>query len=89
MSSSAKLIIRFVIHICVASVLFAAVTLAAFGLWLFTDALKKYGAPYEIWIVSYAVSELVFWLDVLCFVIFVGAEVWKLIRAIINDAKVA
>jgi uncharacterized membrane protein (DUF2068 family) len=87
MPESAKLIAHFVIHILVACFLFAAVTLAAYGLWRFTEWLKYIGAPAEIWFVSYAVSEIIFWLDVLCFGVFILAEVYKLIREIITDAR--
>jgi hypothetical protein len=89
MPESLKLIVHFVIHILVASFLFGVVTLAAYALWRFTEWLKSTGAPDEIWFVSYAVSEIVFWLDVLCFGVFVLAEVYKLIREIIADAKKA
>jgi hypothetical protein len=87
MSSLVKLIVHFVIHILVAAVLFGVLTFAAYCLWWFTEWLKSIGAPYEIWIVSYVVSELVFWLDALCFVVFVSAEVYKLIREIIAEAR--
>lgn len=87
MNSTVKLIVHFVIHIFVASFLFGVVTLAALALWWFTEWLKRLGAPAEIWFVSYVVSELVFWLDVLCFGVFVLAEVYKLIREIIVDAR--
>ncbi len=60
---------------------------AAYGLWWFTEWLRGIGAPYEIWFVSYVVSELVFWLDVLCFGVFVLAEVYKLIREIIANVR--
>lgn len=87
MSAHLKLLVHFVVHMLVAAVLFGLVTLIAFGLWLFTEWLKSVGAPYEIWIVSYGVSELVFWLDVLCFVTYVSAEVWMLIRAIVSRVR--
>lgn len=89
MPDSIKLIVHFVIHILVASFLFGVVTLAAFGLWRFTMWLKGIGAPDEIWFVSYVVSELVFWVDVFCFGVFVIAEVYKLIKEIIADARKA
>jgi hypothetical protein len=89
MPDSLKLIVHFVIHILVASFLFGVVTLAAYALWWFTVWLKGIGAPDEITFVSYAVSEIVFWLDVFCFGVFVIAEVYKLVREIIADAKKA
>ena len=89
MPNSLKLIVHFVVHIIVASFLFGVVTLAAFALWWFTQWIKGLGAPHEIWFVSYVVSELVFWLDVVCFGVFVIAEAYKLIREIIADAKKA
>lgn len=89
MPDSIKLIVHFVIHILVASFLFGVVTLAAFGLWWFTMWLKNMGAPNEIWAVGYVVSELVFWIDVFCFGVFVLAEVYKLIKEIIADARKA
>lgn len=84
---SVKLIIHFVIHIVVASFLFGVVTLAALALWWFTQWIKGLGAPDEIAFVSYAVSELVFWLDVACFGVFVIAEAYKLVREIIANAR--
>ena len=87
MPDSVKLIIHFVIHILVASFLFGAVTLAALALWWFTQWIKALGAPDEITFVSYAVSELVFWIDVLCFGVFVVTEAFKLVREIITDAR--
>jgi hypothetical protein len=89
MPDSLKVIVHFVIHILVASFLFGVVTFAAFALWRFTEWLKGLGSPHEIWFVSYAVSELVFWIDVLCFGVFVLAEVYKLVREIIADATKA
>lgn len=89
MPNSLRLIVHFVIHILVASFLFGVVTFAAFALWTFTQWLKGLGAPDEIWFVSYAVSELVFWIDVLCFGVFVLAEVYKLIREILANARKA
>jgi hypothetical protein len=86
-SDSVKLIVHFVIHIIVASFLFGVVTLAAFALWWFTQWIKELGAPDEITFVSYAVSELLFWIDVLCFGVFVVAEAYKLVREIITDAR--
>lgn len=86
-SDSVKLVVHFVIHILVASFLFGAVTLAALALWWFTQWIKALGAPDEITFVSYAVSEVVFWIDVLCFGLFVVAEAYKLVREIIADAR--
>ena len=87
MADSLKLVGHFVLHIVIATFLFGVVTLAAVGLWEFTEWLKEIGAPYEIWIVSHGVAELVFWLDALCFVLYVITEAWKLVREIIDGVR--
>jgi len=84
MPENIKLLFHFVIHMLLASVLFAAVTSFAFGLWWFTEWLKSLGAPYPLWIVCYGISELVFWLDALCFLVYVGVEAYNLIREIFD-----
>jgi hypothetical protein len=82
MSPALKLLFQFVFHIFIGTVLFGAVAGAAIGLWYVTDLMQAGGVPYEIWIVCHFVTELLFWLDVLCLVFFVVVEVWKLLREI-------
>ena len=82
MSPTLKLLFHFVFHILIGTVLFGAVAGAAIGLWFATDFMQAHGVPYEIWIVCHFVTELLFWLDVLCLVFFVLVEVWKLLRKI-------
>lgn len=89
MTDRLKVLIHFLIHMVVAAVLFGAVALVALAVYFFTEWMRSIGAPYEIWIVCYAVSELIFWLDVLCFVVFVLAEVWLLLREIWQGVRYA
>lgn len=88
-SPTLKLLFHFVFHILVGTILFGVVAGAAIGLWFVTDLMQVYGVPYEIWIVCYFVTELLFWLDVLCLVFFVVVEVWKLLREIWQSLKSA
>jgi hypothetical protein len=54
----------------------------AYAIWLSTEWLKAKGIPTDFYLGIWAVSELLFWMDVLCFVIFLITEVWKLLREI-------
>ena len=76
---------RFVLQIFVGAVLFTAVALVAAGLWLLAQWLKNIGLPYHIWFVAEAITDLLFYLDVLCFIVFVVGEAIKLIREIYWD----
>jgi hypothetical protein len=78
-SQTLKIVFLFVFHIVVASVLFAVLALAAFLLWRFTEWLKQLGAPEQIWYTCEFLSDLIFYLDVLCFLVFSGVEVWRLV----------
>jgi hypothetical protein len=89
MSPTLKLLFHFIFHILIGTVLFGAVAGAAIGLWMVTDLMQSRGIPYEIWIVCYLVTELLFWLDVLCLVFFVCVEVWKLLREIWQSLRTA
>jgi len=82
MRETFELVGRFLVQVVVASFLFAAIALIAYLLWLFTESLRQHGAPEHIYLGSLFVSELIFGLDVLCFVLFVLAETFKLIREI-------
>jgi hypothetical protein len=71
----------------VAAVLFAAVAGVAYILSLGAGWLQQQGAPgYLQWAVT-AVTELLFGLDVLCFVVFAIGETIKLLREIIKDVR--
>jgi hypothetical protein len=87
MSDSIKLLLHFVLHIIIATVLFAAIAAGAFLLWLGTEWLKARGFPDELYWGVWFVAELTFGLDVLCFVVFVLAEVWKLVREIVESVR--
>jgi hypothetical protein len=82
MRETFELVGRFVVQMIVAAVLFAVVAGVAFLLWAFTEWLKQKGVPDHIYVGSWVVAELLFWLDVLCFVLFAIAEAYKLLREI-------
>jgi len=84
MPQNLKLVLHFLLHMLIASVLFGAVASFAVVLWWFTKWLESLGVPTEIALGMWAATELLFWLDVLCFAVFVIAEVWKLLREIIR-----
>jgi hypothetical protein len=86
-SKTIAIIGHFVFHIVVATFLFVALALAALGVWYFTQWLKDIGAPWEIWFTCTLISELLFGLDVLCLLVFVVAEVWKLLREIYFELR--
>ena len=85
MQKSLELVGRFVVQMIVAAVLFAIVASVATLLWSFTEWLKQRGVPDHIYGGSWIVAELLFWLDVLCFVLFVLAETFKLLRQMWRD----
>jgi hypothetical protein len=72
----------FIFHIVVAAFLFVTLALTAVGVWYFTEWLKQLGVPVEITYPCALVSDLLFGLDVLCLVVFVAAEGWKLLKRI-------
>jgi len=76
---------RFVLQMVIGALLFAAVALVALVLWWFTDWLGKQGVPHHISYISALMAELLFLLDVVCFVVFVFGEAIKLIREIYWD----
>lgn len=80
---------RFLLQMVIGAILFAAVALVAVGLWWFTDWLGKQGVPYHISFVSGLMAELLFYLDVMCFAVFVIGEAIRLIRDIILSWKKA
>jgi hypothetical protein len=84
---SAKLLLHFIIHIIVAAVLFSVVAGVAYGLWFGTQWLKQQGVPDEFYLGVWAITELLFWLDVLCFVVFVSVEVWQLLCEITHGLR--
>jgi hypothetical protein len=78
---------RVIKHICVWVVVFIVTALAAWGLWVFTDFIREQGAPYHIWITSRYLSELLFGIDVFCFIFAIFAEAYVLIRVMITHAR--
>jgi hypothetical protein len=87
MRETLELVGRFVVQMIVAAVLFAIVAGVAYLLWLFTQWLRQHGVPDHIYLGSLVVAELLFWLDVLCFVGFVVAEAYKLLRDIWHNIR--
>jgi hypothetical protein len=85
MRKSLELVGRFVVQMIVAGFLFATVAGVAYLLWEGTEWLKQQGVPDHIYLGSWVVTELLFWLDVLCFVVFAVAETIKLLREILCD----
>ncbi|MGH6703732.1 MAG: hypothetical protein ACRECG_10090 [Bradyrhizobium sp.] len=77
MAESFKVLFHFLRHILIAAILFMAVAGIAIFLWYATVVMKRYGVPDEIRVTCYYLSELLFWLDVGCLVIYVLAEVVK------------
>jgi hypothetical protein len=82
MRETFELVGRFGVQMVVGAVLFAAVAIVAYLLWLLTEFLRQHGAPTHIYLGSWFVAELLFLLDVLCFMIFALAEAFKLVREI-------
>jgi hypothetical protein len=80
-----QLVLRFVVQMLVAAVLFAAVAGIAFGLSLGSEWLQKQGVPDYINLGVSGVTALLFTLDVICFVCFTVAEAWKLLRDIYRN----
>jgi hypothetical protein len=87
MFDSISLVARFVVQMIVAAVLFAIVAGVAYLLWLGTQWLQKQGVPDHIYLASWAVTELLWGLDVLCFVVFAFGETWKLLREIVHSVR--
>lgn len=61
---------RFVWHIVVGAVLFAIVAGVATALWFGTVWLENIGVSYHIWMSARLVTELLWALDILCFVLY-------------------
>ena len=78
---------RFVLQIVVGALLFAVVAGVAYLLSLGTKWLEAQGAPEHVVFGARAITELLFGLDVLCFVVYVLGETVKLLRAIWLDVK--
>jgi hypothetical protein len=85
--SSFKLVFHFLRHLLIAALLFCAVAGVAILLWYSTKMMERYGVPDEIRVVCFYVSELLFWLDVGCLVLFVLAEVIKFLRELWDDFR--
>jgi hypothetical protein len=80
-----NIVIRFVLQMIIGAILFAIVAGVAYLLWLGTEWLRQKGVPDHFYLAAWACTELLFWLDVLCFVVFVVGEAIKLVRDIIRD----
>jgi hypothetical protein len=87
MTATLKLFCHFILHMVVAGLLFGVVAGLASLLWYGTTLMEQYHVPYEIWIVCFLVSELLFWLDVVCLLIFVSAQAWKFIVEIYQNLR--
>jgi uncharacterized membrane protein len=80
LNPTSKLIFRFLIHIFVGAFLFAVVALAATVLWYATEIMREHHVPPLITWICELVSELLFFLDVICLLFLMAVEVWKLLR---------
>lgn len=78
---------KMVIHTFVGVVLFMIIALIAWALWEFTEYLKIWGAPYHISLTCRLLSELLFAVDVICFLFVVGTEAFSLVRLTIRNAR--
>jgi len=85
MWATLKFVARFALQMMVAGVLFAVVAGVAYFLSLGTEWLHQHGFPDHLYLAAWGVTELLYGLDVLCFVVFVVAEAVKLIREIVQD----
>ena len=82
-----SMVIRFVVQMVVGAFLFAVVAAVAYLLWLGTQWLDHQGIPAHIALGARGLTELLFELDALCFVVFTVGEAIKLVRDIINDVR--
>ena len=81
------MVIRFVVQMIVGAFLFAVVAAVAYLLWLGTQWLERQGVPAHIALGARALTELLFGLDALCFVVFTVGEAIKLVRDIVRDVR--
>lgn len=77
-----KTVGHFVLHILVGTALFAVIAGAAFLLGRFTQFLGSDGAPYLLMGVCNVVADILLVIDVVCFLCFILAEAFKLLREI-------
>ena len=70
-----------------AAIVCGIVALSAGAASIPAEWLKARGFPDELYWGVWFVAELTFGLDVLCFVVFVLAEVWKLVREIVESVR--
>ena len=80
-----NMVIRFVVQMVVGAFLFAVVAAVAYILWLGTQWLQHQGVPYHIALGARALTELLFGLDALCFVVFTVGEAVKFVRDIVRS----
>lgn len=78
---------KILIHAFVGVFLFVVIALLAWALWEFTDRLQSWGAPYHICLTCRLLSELLFVIDVVCFLFVVLTEAYSLIRLTIRNAR--
>jgi NAD(P)H-flavin reductase len=76
---------RFVLQIVVGALLFAGVAGVAYILSLGISWLEQQGAPEHILFGARAATELLWGLDLLCFVVYICGETFKLLREIWRD----
>jgi hypothetical protein len=82
-----NIVLRFVVQMVIGAFLFAVVAAVAYILWLGTRWLEQQGVPDHIGLGARALTELLFGLDALCFVVFTIGETIKLVRDIIRDVR--
>lgn len=87
LSNSILLIWHFLVHIVTGAVLFTAIALVSWGLWALTDVMIEWKAPEHLWQGARYASELLFFLDGVCFLIFGVLEIYTLIRLMIRNMR--
>jgi uncharacterized membrane protein len=75
-----QLLVHQLRHVLMAIVLFAAIALAAIGLWQATELMKRYEVPYVIEGGCHYLALLAFIVDAICFAFFLVFESYKFIR---------
>ncbi len=80
-----RLIAAFAFHIIAAVALFALIGGAAALLNMYTRLLEGAGMSPSIIAAIHATEYVLFAADMLCFLVYMGREVWVLLRAIVSS----
>lgn len=84
---STKMLIHLLRHILIAAGLFCAVAAIAILLWYSTVVMEQWGVPKQIWLTCFYLSEVLFWTDVFCMVVYLASEVYKWLREILESLR--